>query len=140
MATTYAAVEFPPPTLAGPACQACEGLGVTGEQYHMPTGEHRVLVVDVFCPECGGCGGASDPEHQDCAGLHHWDDDRNLDDEDLDDAFLNDEPVCPSCGGREWNAVQGFPDPPTEIKVLRVPCGCTTNRARTWTDDQERGR
>jgi hypothetical protein len=139
MATTYVTVEFPPPTVVGPACQACEGRGVTGEQYQMPTGEGRVLLVDVFCPSCGGCGSA---EHVFCAGLHAgldagasiwFDYDYDLDDEEPEDA-------CPSCQGREWNAVQGFgdftfdeqdgEDVPTSVKVLRVPCGCTTDRAR----------
>lgn len=140
MPQTYVVVDFPQPTVTGPACQACEGLGVTGEHYQMETSEGRVLLVDVFCPECGGCGSAN---HNPCNGTHDasteefWSVDED-DDEPDDDA-------CPSCQGREWNAIQGFGDfafdeedgeeVPTSLKVLRVPCGCTTGRARAWTGE-----
>jgi hypothetical protein len=139
MPTTYAYVEFLPPTVTGPACQACEGRGVTGEQYHLPTGKDRVLVVDVFCPACGGRGNA---DHQDCGGAHVGAvDDWTAISEPFDDDFQEDR--CPSCQGREWNPVQGFDtdDPDADVRVLRVPCGCTTARARTWTvaaEPQER--
>jgi hypothetical protein len=126
MPTTYATVDFSPPTVTGARCPACQGSGVTGDHYHLHT-DGPVLLVDVFCPACGGCGSA-DGDHLDCAGPHAWDDapDKQPDGD-----------RCPSCQGREWYAVQGFPgrnlgadaDPVT----LRVPCGCTTARARVWT-------
>ena len=126
MATTYATVAFPPPTVAGAPCPACQGSGVTGDRYQIKT-DGPVLLVEVFCPGCGGCGSA-DRDHLDCAGPHAWDDAPNKE---------PDGDPCPSCQGREWNAVQGFPgvDPDTDADpvTLRVPCGCTTARAQTWT-------
>lgn len=126
--TTYAVVEFPPPVVAGPPCPDCDGAGVTGDRYEMATGG-PVLLVDVFCPGCGGCGSA-DRDHLDCTTPHAWDDEPEAD--------TDDEGACPSCQGREWNPVQGFPgfDPGTddEPPVLRVPCGCTTGRAVTWAE------
>jgi len=126
MPTTYAIVEFPPPTVVGSPCPDCKGSGVTGDQYEM---QHTtpVLLVDVFCPTCLGCGSAN--HDAGCEG-HAWDD-IDRDDDELDDE------ACPSCKGREWNAVQGFPgyDVPADAGpvMLRVPCGCTTARARVWT-------
>jgi hypothetical protein len=135
MPTTYATVDFPPPTVTGAPCPACQGTGVTGDRYELHT-DGPVLLVEAFCPGCGGCGSA-DRDHLDCAGPHAWDDDFDLDDGDVDASFLDDEPVCPSCRGREWNPVQGLPgvDPGANADpvTLRVPCGCTTARARTWT-------
>jgi hypothetical protein len=123
--TTYAVVAFPPPVVAGPACPDCGGLGVTGGRYETAT-DGPTLLVDVFCPTCGGCGSAG---HDDCTVPHAWDDDFEPDIDDVD------EDACPSCQGREWNAVQGF-DPGTDAEplVLRVPCGCTEGRATTWTE------
>lgn len=52
-------VPFPAPALddADP-CGACDGQGVTGEQYDYETPNGSVA-VDVFCPSCGGCGRAT---------------------------------------------------------------------------------
>jgi hypothetical protein len=50
------------------------------------------------------------------------------------DTFDSDRPAaCPSCQGREWNAVTEFEGEgdDTELTILRVPCGCTTGRIRT---------
>jgi hypothetical protein len=133
MPTTYAAVDFPPPTVTGAPCPACQGAGVTGDRYELPT-NGPVLLVQVFCHACGGCGSA-DPDHLSCAGPHAWDTEPDSD-------------SCPSCQGREWNPVQAFPlvDPGTDADpvTLRVPCGCTTTttttRARLWTDTAEQER
>jgi hypothetical protein len=134
---TVVQVDFPPPPVPdGAGCQACEGLGVTGQQYRMPTGQDRVLLLDVFCPTCGGCGSA---DHTGCSGIHpaRLDEDPlgPWDEEDLDDDGLDEEARCPSCQGREWNPIQGFPPEGEqqgdgEVVVLRAPCGCTTPRAR----------
>jgi hypothetical protein len=86
----------------------------------------------VFCPACGGCGSTG---HAGCAGAHAGLDDAGPWDDAEVDGDQPDQDACPSCLGREWNPLQGF-DPTgrsTQIKVLRVPCGCTTDRARVWT-------
>jgi hypothetical protein len=121
---------FPPPEVpAGAACEACEGAGVTGQQYTMSPPEPP-LVVDVFCGVCGGCG-ASD--HERCNGVHPadadwdpWADDPAWDPRDIAPVEGEDteEDRCPSCFGRQWWACQAFPDPPSEVLTLRMPCGC----------------
>ena len=71
MPTTYAYVEFPAPTMTGAPCPACQGGGVTGDRYELHT-DGPVLLVDVVCPDCGGCGSA-DGDHLVCAGPHACD-------------------------------------------------------------------
>lgn len=121
-------VTFPTPELAGPACAGCAGAGVLAEQMQMPTGSGRVLLVDVFCAVCGGCGSA-DPAHTACPpAAHAWHDDED-DDPDDDELPDGEEDRCPSCSGRGWFPVQGFTDAGDQMVMLRVPCGCTTDRA-----------
>jgi ribosomal protein S27AE len=111
-------------------CRACRGLGVTGQRYEMQTDSDVVLLLEVFCPACGGCGNG-DPEHGGCKATWHAEPDDgdafdydDLDDEDFDDA---DGPPCPSCGsGRGWFPIQGFDD--AEVYTLRGLCGCSTPR------------
>jgi hypothetical protein len=133
---TYALVSFPSPKVTGPACQTCEGLGVTSEQYQMQTDPDRpVLLVDVFCPDCDGCGSA-DPEHRSCDPAAHasLEPEDYLDEDDEDDE--DDDERCPSCQGRQWVAVQGFGgtdtgnDEDVTKCYLRVPCGCTAERTQ----------
>jgi hypothetical protein len=134
MPTTYAYVEFPPPTVPGAPCPACQGAGITGDRYQLHT-DGPVLLVEVVCPGCAGCGSA-DRDHLDCAGPHAWDDEPDT---------APDGDPCPSCQGREWNPLQGFPGvdagADADPVMLRVPCGCTTARARVWTvTAQQEGR
>lgn len=121
MSATYATVDFPAPPVSETSCGRCGGVGVTGERYEMVT-DGPTLLVDVFCPECGGCGNG-DPTHAACdPSLHAWDD------EDWDDLDDEGPDRCPSCDGRGWNAVEGFND--QETVTVRVPCGCMTDRVR----------
>ncbi len=116
-------------------CPACGGRGVTGERYKMGVTGH-VLLLEVFCPSCGGCGNG-DPEHAGCKpewhpcpdddGLYECPDD-NWNGPD-DDPYAGD--VCPSCGtGRGWYPVQGFTGEGDDAKmhVLRGLCGCSESR------------
>lgn len=112
-------------------CQPCEGAGVTGERYEMPAGEH-VLLVEVFCPACGGCGNG-DPRHAGCKPEWHADsgDDEESGFPDGDDPDGSSSPACYSCGsGRGWNAVQGFRGEGSDVEMVltRVPCGCSEGR------------
>jgi hypothetical protein len=130
MPTTHATVDFPPPTVTGAPCPACRGAGVTGGRYELHA-DGPVLLVEVVCPGCGGCGSA-DGDGRGCAGPHAWDD--------APDTEPDGDP-CPSCQGREWDPVQGFagvdPGGDADPVTLRVPCGCTTARAWLWTVDGE---
>jgi hypothetical protein len=88
-----------------------------------------VLLVDVFCPDCDGCGSA-DPEHRSCDPAAP----ASLKPEDC----LNegDGERCASCQGRGWVAVQGFggtdtgSDEDVTMCYLRLPYGCTTERTQ----------
>lgn len=130
MTTQYAILPITEFVWTGPGpCQGCGGIGVTGERYEMP-GTDPVLLIDVICPQCGGCGNG-DPEHRYCKPSAHVDDsgDFGADEEEDEDDHQDQEPACPSCNGRRWNAVTGFTadgaiDEDEELAVLRVPCGC----------------
>lgn len=128
-------VPFPAPVVDGECCERCDGAGVLAtNKATMDLGEGRALLVDVFCPACGGCG--SGDGHASCGdGVHTWDDDEDFEDE------LG---WCPSCSGRGWNAVVGFgsgedgpldaePDDEGSLQMahLRVPCGCQEHRMET---------
>jgi len=134
----YAVLPIPahPPYLR--PCPACDGRGVTGDRYEMPTDGGPILLVDVICPECGGCGNG-DPDHADCPpDAHAYPDEYGTDDDPDDDDPRDDDPgdggpACYSCGsGRGWNAVQGIGQSddgdPEGLAVLRVPCGCSADR------------
>lgn len=137
-------------------CPACQGRGVTGARYEMPTGAaadlqapKMVLLLEVFCPACGGCGNG-DPEHAGCKAAWHPDpDDAGLfgegdpdnvglgEDDDFDlDGLADDHdddcgPACYSCAsGRGWYPIQGFTGEgdSTEMYTLRGLCGCSTDR------------
>jgi hypothetical protein len=140
-------MDYPPPQVDGPKCQACEGLGVTSDRYQMPTAPagERVLLIDVFCPACGGCGSA-DPEHRSCKPEAHADPeelglDLEADEfEDLDEEAEEALDRCPSCQGRTWIVVLGFDQAAQEgrddgkMLQLRVPCGCVSEQLREVTD------
>lgn len=127
MATFY--VPFADPTPDTP-CPVCKGKGVTGAQYSMPLDDDKVMLIDVICGECGGCGSAV---HDDCPPQAHATldgDDYPGEDDDLD---AREGRGCWSCGGRGWFVVQGFPPEAVaedEIVLLRAPCGCTEGRAQ----------
>lgn len=104
-------------------CPACQGSGVTGERYELPTGPY-VLLVDVICPACGGCGNGN-PAHAGCQPEQHA-----YPDED-DNGESGGEPTCWSCGSaRGWYPVQGFTGEGdnTRMYLLRMPCGCSETR------------
>jgi hypothetical protein len=131
----YAVLPIPahPPYLR--PCQECDGHGVTGDRYEMAGDDGApILLVDVICSECGGCGNG-DPEHADCPpDAHAYPEDySNSIGEYDDDDEGSGEPRCYSCGsGRGWNAVQGIGQSddgdPEGLAVLRVPCGCSADR------------
>lgn len=111
-------------------CPACQGSGVTGARYEMPSGPY-VLVVDVICPACGGCGNGGFG-HPGCKPEWHAGGD---DDEDpwgpVDDGSDEDGPACYSCGsGRGWWPAQGFTGEGDDavMHILRMPCGCSQGR------------
>lgn len=90
-------------------CLTCGGATITGHRYLL-----RNLSCDVICPACGGCGTAT---HIDCEPAQHAD-------WEPDDPDAPAPPgACPACGGRRWNAVQGF-DGDNAVYLLRVPCAC----------------
>lgn len=115
-------LKLPPPDpYIGPArCPSCVGARFTDASYEMASGD-VVLVVQVFCPTCGGCGRA---EHDGCQPQEHDDpEERGFDPADeFDDE--DDEPAtaCFSCHGRGWWTCQGFNE--SEVLTLRMPCGC----------------
>jgi hypothetical protein len=149
-------VPFPDPPGRGPACGACDGRGVTGEQYTIVVNEpgQAQLLVDVLCPGCGGCGQA---EHADCGpDAHavavageldpdHLDDDGLsvelvLDEDDVEElegvaeqllGHGNGRAACPSCQGRRWWAMHSFVGQDAEevMLTLRVPCSCAQDDA-----------
>lgn len=119
----YAYLPIDPHPAYVRVCAQCEGRGVTGDRYEMPTDTGPILLVDVICDACTGCGNG-DPAHMECAPDAHAYPDDDFDDDDQRD----DGAECLSCGsGRGWNAVQAFPDADTMV-VLRVPCGCSESR------------
>ena len=127
----YAVLPIPAHPPYPRPCPVCGGHGVTGDRYEMATDGGPILLVDVICPDCGGCGNG-DPEHTECtANAHAYPDEYGADDDDQAD---NDGgPACYSCGsGRGWNAVQGIGQSddgdPEGLAVLRVPCGCSADR------------
>lgn len=123
---TYFYIPFEMTTSTEPLCSRCDGSGVSGEHYgyEIPDG---VMLVDVFCSECGGCGAS---EHTACTASLH-------------DALIGAEPEwfdsdpeeprpCPSCSGREWNALQAVRGEGDEMEtvILRMPCGCVQERTQ----------
>jgi hypothetical protein len=126
-------------------CSGCDGDGVTGVRYEFPTDTGPVLLCEVICPDCGGCGNG-DPAHIACPpGAHAYPGEFPGDDSDAaafeawraahgDDAvpYDDDDGVpCFSCGsGRGWVTVQGFSGEGEDCQMvlLRVPCGCSTDR------------
>ncbi|KLL11561.1 hypothetical protein [Protofrankia coriariae] len=109
------ALELPAPTFTGPPCPSCKGKGVTDLRYEWTT-ERAVLMVDVLCDDCTGCGSA---DHQGCDTARHAEQDQD----DYPDDDTNEEPGCPSCDGRGWHPLQGFTE--DTMLTLRMPCGCT---------------
>jgi hypothetical protein len=131
-------------------CSGCDGDGVTGVRYEFPTDTGPVLLCEVICPDCGGCGNG-DPAHIGCppdahaypgefpgdpgddAAYRRWSEARDAeidrDNGDLDEE--DDDAACFSCGsGRGWVTVQGFygEGEDCQMVLLRVPCGCSTDR------------
>jgi hypothetical protein len=143
----YAVLPIPEHPLYPHPCAACDGLGVTGDRYEMPTTPGApILLVDVICPECGGCGNG-DPEHADCPPeAHAYPEDYSNSTGEYDDDDQGDDggPGCYSCGsGRGWNAVQGIGTSEggdaEGLAVLRVPCGCSEGRLVLGDDPEALG-
>lgn len=126
MTTPPPRLHLPVAPYEGPArCPACAGARITGAVYSCaPLGAPRLL-VDVLCPDCGGCGRAT---HDGCAPQEHadadWDPDWEMLDRPDDDPHRH---GCPSCRGRRWFPVQGFTDGDAQMHTLRMPCGCATD-------------
>lgn len=154
--TTYAVLPLPPAPAYPIPCPACSGRGVTGDRYEVPTTETgAVLLVDVICPECGGCGNGA-AEHWQCPPDAHADpDDKRVpvcecnggprcdcpDCGHPDCVYRGDDQACPSCGsGRGWYPARvtgiGTSDAgnPEGLAVLRMPCGCAEARMVTSDD------
>lgn len=133
--TTVARVTFPSPDLGGqPPCPSCAGAGVTGETYTLQTSEqYPPLLVDVFCPGCGGCGRAN---HTGCVFLSPCTETLDRADDLAEDPDEDEEGelegACPSCQGRTWWICQGFAGEgeDTVMHHLRVPCGCTEGQVQ----------
>lgn len=115
-------VTYPEPILTGQPCPTCGGKGITGERYRMETSPDKVMLVDEFCPKCGGCGHG---DHDECVPSAHAFDPLDPDGED-------DTTRCPSCDNREWWPSQAWSsDGESDLMyTLRVPCGCTEKRAQ----------
>lgn len=109
-----------PPQFPGlGVCPFCAGTGLTDDQYEQAVpGGDTVIVVDTLCPACEGCGRF---EHDECRADQHaqWEGPDEDDWEAFEAAGVD---PCPSCRGRQWNAVQGFDD--EQVVYLRMPCGC----------------
>jgi hypothetical protein len=112
------ALPQPDPYQGATRCPACAGAKVTGEQYIFDQSSPRHLLVDVFCPVCGGCGRA---EHGQCGPRDHVSSDSD-DDWDEDDDDGEERGMCPSCHGLRYWVVLGFSS--DVAHHLRVPCGC----------------
>lgn len=141
----YIYVPFPlPPVLPGQECETCDGSGITGELYGMDAAGGRTLLIDVFCPDCDGCGSAN---HRACVPQMHasysadedgpWSAAYPEEDHELNDRAV----LCGSCQDRGWNATEGFPSEiPDDDQIsglyIRMPCGCTEHRARRLHADE----
>lgn len=139
-------LPLPAPELPGDPCADCTGAGVTGEVYRWPSGpDSPILIVDVPCLTCRGCGRA---EHDEAceAPEHHGDRELRDDDLDDDDAGEEHEYACPSCHGRLCLLATGWRTGPDseplddEVLTIRVPCGCTTDRLQPVTLQDETAR
>lgn len=119
------ALPAPDPYQGAARCQTCGGGKVTGVRYEFDPagGSPKVLLADVICPGCDGCGRAI---HDGCKPAEHGDwphgDRHDYGDEDGEDEG---EDVCPSCRGRRWWSCQGFAG--DEVHYLRVACGCAAD-------------
>lgn len=138
--TTYLYVDFPLPQLAGTTpCQDCAGSALSGLSGALESGgDNPPLLIEGICGACGGCGRA---DHDTCPPLHADDDPDEAREylEELSDESEDGTDPCPSCGGREFSYVQAFTtDQSGDLVdgiILRTPCGCTADRARTITGE-----
>jgi hypothetical protein len=112
-------------------CPRCSGSGVSDAfTIDFATDESTaVMVCHVFCPLCFGCGRAA---HTHCRADEHaepeevgLDPDGWHDDDGADDADVDEDDRCFSCGNRRWWSMQAFND--KAVYRVRVPCGCSTD-------------
>ncbi|MEV7264000.1 hypothetical protein AB0N38_10655 [Micromonospora aurantiaca] len=101
-------------------CRRCAGARVLDGRTAQMSTDAAVLVVDVICPDCDGCGRAT---HDGCREDEHgtWDHDYYPD----DDTPAGEVNRCPFCAGRRWIGVLAWGAHTTY--TLRMPCGCATD-------------
>lgn len=121
---THVHLPAPAPFEGAERCRACAGARITGMQLTwMPElRAPKVLIVDVLCPVCDGCGRGV---HDGCRPDEHAEPVDWLDS--MDDPDDEPDPPCFSCRGRRWLPVKAWTTGGTDMYTLRVPCGCATD-------------
>ncbi|MGW7386573.1 hypothetical protein [Streptomyces sp. NPDC054794] len=135
----YLYVFLPLPELHGARpCDICLGTGRESETpghenalYFMKSdGDRPPIGVEAACSICLGCGRAEHNQDDGC-GYPHTDEWLDADHDDEDEDEREQEPPCPSCHGRQFNYMPGFPDDGGQahgvVIHLRVPCSCTAD-------------
>ena len=112
-------------------CPKCSGTGVLdGVTVDFAVDDATaVMVCQVFCPLCFGCGRG---EHTECRADEHaepeevgMDPDGWYDEDTADDAGVDETDRCFSCGNRRWWSMQAFDQ--AAVYRVRVPCGCSSS-------------
>lgn len=107
-------LPLPPPYTGPDRCRPCVGRGVVGAPVRLkgrPThhGEPTIILAEVICPRCGGCG--RNPHHHGCTPPQHAD-------------WRQPPPSgCLHCADRGWWPMTAF-DNSGRVLRLRMPCDC----------------